>query len=219
MQPENKNDSTTQNQPVSAVQSPQPAPPAGTAITFQSGMYWRKNLWNGSATVPVVLSLKDGMLSMMDREGKMVFSVPTATVNATFTAFGTIMLTCDGVRYAIVGRGSALSAGFSTVQKSAMGRPNHITDMERVGAAGMAAGAVGELVHSTPLAAGSEAVATAALYGAVSKSDKLVTQWLKVFRMAGIASKGERPHEIRIVLIATLVVIVAIFIISGIMGA
>ncbi|RBJ10874.1 hypothetical protein DRA43_02350 [Micromonospora provocatoris] len=72
-------------------------------------VYWRRSLWNGMRCVPVLLTLEEGWLRACDRHGAEVFAAPAGRVEARGTIFGTMLLTVDGRRYALVGDGAAVS--------------------------------------------------------------------------------------------------------------
>jgi|GEM_PF-1533068 len=220
MNEENQNPQpSTENVPPTPINQPVASPPLTASQNYASGLYWRKNLWNGTATVPVVMQLKDGLLTMIDRDGQSVFSLPVNTVSARITAFGTLILNCNGTRYAITGRGSAISKNFSSAQKAMLSKQNRATNIERVGAAGMVAGTVLGAAHMSGPALGADAVAEVALGTEIAMSDKTIGQWGDILRQAGAGVKGKRPHELRNLLIITVLIIVVFLIIATIAGS
>ncbi|MGH3411694.1 MAG: hypothetical protein ACRDPH_01250 [Marmoricola sp.] len=86
-------------------------PSADQPVEFVGGLYWRKNMWNARATVPVILRVSGGKLSMKDENGT-VFDVPCADVQAKLSRLKTLTLHADGQKYALVGRGGQISKWF-----------------------------------------------------------------------------------------------------------
>ncbi|MFF0657673.1 hypothetical protein [Micromonospora tulbaghiae] len=80
-------------------------------------VYWRRSLWNGMRCVPVLLTLDGGRLHACDRHGAEVFAAPAGRVEARGTIFGTMLLTVDDRRYALVGEGAAVSPAPSAEQR------------------------------------------------------------------------------------------------------
>ncbi len=90
----------------------QPIPPE---IVFKSGLYWRKSAILGNKTVPVILTLANGWLTLATRT-EQVFRVPLPQVAVKFSKLSTMFLTVAGKKYPIVGIGSGISAEFSDAQ-------------------------------------------------------------------------------------------------------
>ncbi|RLQ03861.1 hypothetical protein EAD96_17625 [Micromonospora sp. BL1] len=80
-------------------------------------VYWRRSLWNGMRCVPVLLTLDEGRLRAWDRHGAEVFAAVAGRVEARGTIFGTMVLTVDGRRYALVGDGATVSPAPSAEQR------------------------------------------------------------------------------------------------------
>ncbi|MER5609668.1 hypothetical protein AB0F93_17590 [Micromonospora tulbaghiae] len=80
-------------------------------------VYWRRSLWNGMRCVPVLLTLDEGRLRACDRHGAEVFAALAGRAEARETIFGTMVLTVDGRRYALVGEGATVSPAPSAEQR------------------------------------------------------------------------------------------------------
>jgi hypothetical protein len=85
---------------------------------YKSLLYWRKNLWNGSACVPVILTLNGATLSMKAADDTVVFSEVVDQLSVQFTGWGTMVLTVAGKKYDIVGMPAADSPAISELQKA-----------------------------------------------------------------------------------------------------
>jgi hypothetical protein len=85
---------------------------------YKSLLYWRKNLWNGAACVPVVLTLEDEVLSMRAADGTTVFSEARDKITVRFTGWGTMLLVVAGKKYDVVGMPAATSPAISDAQKA-----------------------------------------------------------------------------------------------------
>lgn len=85
---------------------------------YKSLLYWRKNLWNGSACVPVILALENGVLSMKTSDDTVVFKESIDQVLVQFTGWGTMVLTVAGKKHDIVGMPAADSPAISELQKT-----------------------------------------------------------------------------------------------------
>lgn len=128
--------------------------------SIKSGLYWRKSLWNGAATVPVVLTAEPatnanggsrGTLTMRDADGR-GFSVDADRVTATWSRFGTMTLTVDGTRYDVVGAGSRISKSFSPEQRAELEQAATVASDAgswNWASAGLAVGSVGKVLNNT----------------------------------------------------------------------
>jgi hypothetical protein len=115
---------------------------------YKSLLYWRRNLWNGSACVPVILTLEAGTLTMKNAEGTVIFSEPQEGVVPRFTGWGTMVLTIQGKKYDFVGMPAADSPAVSDLQKAELsavkvGDTNKGLDVQPVVVSSAAASAVG----------------------------------------------------------------------------
>lgn len=85
---------------------------------YKSLLYWRKNLWNGSACVPVIVTLEAGTLTMKSADDTVIFSESLEQVTPRFTGWGTMILTVKDQKYDIVGMPAADSPAVSDLQKA-----------------------------------------------------------------------------------------------------
>lgn len=83
-------------------------------------VYWRRSPWNGARCVPVALSLLPGEFRAQDAVGNVVFQGDPREVGGRLTRLGTLLVDVDGRRYALVGRGGALSPEPSAGQQAAV---------------------------------------------------------------------------------------------------
>lgn len=84
---------------------------------YKSLLYWRKNLWNGAACVPIILALEGNVLSMKTADDAVVFKVTVDQLSVQFTGWGTMVLNVAGEKYDIVGMPAADSPAISDLQK------------------------------------------------------------------------------------------------------
>ncbi|SBT42048.1 hypothetical protein GA0070611_1842 [Micromonospora auratinigra] len=63
------------------------------------------------------MTLDQGWLRARDRAGADLFAVPAGQVSGRLTRLGTLLLTVQGTRYALVGRGSDISPDPSPQQR------------------------------------------------------------------------------------------------------
>ncbi|MEU5274839.1 hypothetical protein AB0G87_00320 [Streptomyces asoensis] len=111
--------------------------------TAHSGIvHWRRSLWNGARCEPVVVTLRPDSLHLRDRSLGTVVQVDPRAVTGRLTRLGTLVLTIDGRRYALVGRGASLSPAPSADQQQALNDSGH--GAPSPGAAG---GAVDQLLN------------------------------------------------------------------------
>lgn len=125
---------------------------------------WRKSLWNGFASVPIILRL-DGDLLTLKTTKNTVWKVPILETKCRFTLLGTMIVTAVGKDYALVTAGSSVSKSFSKEQLAELaqesGHYNAGADAAtRVGVGASAIGAAG--VVGAPLAAVAYTASTAA---------------------------------------------------------
>jgi hypothetical protein len=76
---------------------------------FIGGVYWRKSVWNARACVPAILNLRsDGQLSLWSMT-ETAFTSMVSEVQIDRGNLGTLTIRANGSKYAIVGRGGAIS--------------------------------------------------------------------------------------------------------------
>jgi hypothetical protein len=79
---------------------------------FIGGVYWRKSVWNARACVPAILNLRsDGQLSLWSMT-ETAFTSTVYEVQIDRGKFGTLTIRANGSKFAIVGRGGAISDNF-----------------------------------------------------------------------------------------------------------
>jgi hypothetical protein len=89
--------------------------------TGHSGIvHWRRSMWNGARCEPVLVTLCPDGLQVRDRSLGTVLQADPRAVTCHLTRLGTLVLTVDGRRYALVGRGASLSPAPSAEQQRAL---------------------------------------------------------------------------------------------------
>jgi hypothetical protein len=80
---------------------------------FIGGVYWRKSLWNARACVPAILRLRsNGELSLWTTsETAFTDLISNAQINRG--KLGTLTINTNNTKFAIVGRGGAMSDSFA----------------------------------------------------------------------------------------------------------
>jgi len=198
-----------------------PDTPSNDSInTLVTGLYWRKNLWNGAATVPAILSFENEAVTMTDKKAQ-VFSVPLSSIQARITLLGTLILTVEGKQYAFVGAGSGISSQFSAEQQATLmsTTANDATNTVKAGTVGaVGGGVVGAIAGETAGAATSVAGAglMAAGYfvglGAIKK-------WQELLLQKGIIDAKDRSKIGRNAAIFFIILVVAVFGITAVLSA
>ncbi len=85
-------------------------------LIFESGIFWKKSKWNATETVPVVLKFTNKSLSMMDRDGNLVFNLAPSEFTFKLTRLGNFYIITKDTTYNFVGIGSIISSTFSDKQ-------------------------------------------------------------------------------------------------------
>ncbi|WP_141746533.1 hypothetical protein [Streptomyces sp. LUP30] len=88
-------------------------------------VHWRRSVWNGVRCEPVLVTLRPDSLHVRDRSLGTVVQADPRAVTGRLTRLGTLVLTVDGRRYALVGRGASLSPAPSTDQQQALEDAGH----------------------------------------------------------------------------------------------
>jgi len=198
----------------------QPQTPTTRLIT---GMYWRKNLWNGAATIPVILGFEDEQLVLKDGE-TIVFATPISTVKAKVTLWGTLVLVVDGKKYDFVGVGSGISRTFTAEQQAEINQQSMTlpTTLAKAGLVTGVAGSIGRnlagnsagsAVGSAGQIVGGVAVAAGYLIGLNG-----IKKWQALFAERGLLSKGSK-HVQRNVVLLLLAIFFGTIILSGVFSA
>lgn len=178
--------------------------------TLTTGIYYRKNLWNGSATVPVILKLDKGILSA-NTANNQIFSSLIENVSARFTVWGTMLIVVDDKQYDFTGVGAATSPSFTAamLQEIDETKDKSGTTLARIGVGLYGAGAV------TGLAAGQVAGAGAMMAGYFSGLGALKI-WQNVFTVADVTNPKSVKNFKKSAAIIIIAIIVLVFIITAI---
>jgi hypothetical protein len=148
--------------------------PQTETSAYKSLLYWRKNVWNGSACVPVILTLEDDTLMMKDDKEVVVFQAPISQVSKRFTQWGTMILEVGSKKYDIVGMPAQTSPA--------------ITDAQKAELSGLSDGSQGEgLMDSKPVTLGS--AATDGVGGAAQTITRAASSTIAYYR--GLATMSE----------------------------
>lgn len=151
-----------------------------------TGMYWRKNLWNGAATVPVLLGFENGTLTLEDAKTT-VFAAPITTVSARLTAWKTLVITVDGTKYDFVGTGSSISSGFTAEQRAKLAAQSmSAPGLGQVGGAAAGAGVVLGQVADAGLGAATQAAGAGASVVGFLIGAKAMGKWKELFTQVGV---------------------------------
>ncbi len=160
-----------------------PRQPVEAPQIFKSGIYWRKSLWNGAKTVPSILALNNGTLSLKsDRET--AFEVPVQSVKVRFTRFGTLVIKAAGKKYDITGVGAAISRQFTDEQKQELANEN-VNTATNLTAGGLGANAFGVGVGGVG-GAGASIVGNIGAIVGFSIGVKELGKWKAIFANAGV---------------------------------
>lgn len=147
---------------------------ANVSTDFKSGLYWRKNLWNGAATVPAILSLENGFVTLRTAV-EHVFTEPVQNISAKFTMWGTMILTTPKGKYDITGSGASISPSFTQEMNQELGDAKNTTGLlSRAGLIGVGAGAAFDAAGASALGGGAAALGFA-------KGVKAIKLWKPVF--------------------------------------
>ncbi|PRZ44278.1 hypothetical protein CLV47_101404 [Antricoccus suffuscus] len=147
----------------------QPVPPD---LVFKSGLYWRQSAFLGNKTVPVILTLAGGWLTLTTRT-EQVFQVPLPQVAVKFSKLSTMFLTVAGKKYPIVGIGAGISPKFSEAQLQELANA-HATATSRY------AGSVPGLMQGSPLGGLAASVAD------FSRIRANIAPWKEIFGAHGL---------------------------------
>jgi len=200
-------------------ETPIAATPVESINSLVTGLYWRKNLWNGAATVPAILSFQNEAVIMSDKKAE-VFNAPLSDLQARITLLGTLILTVAGKQYHFVGTGSGISSQFSAEQQAVLlnAGQNDATNLTKTGTVGAAGnGVIGAVAGDAAGAAGSVAGAglMAAGYfvglGAIKK-------WQELLIQKGIIDAKDRSKVGRNAAIFFIVLVVIVFGVTAILS-
>ena len=195
----------------------QPQTPTTQLIT---GMYWRKSLWNGAATIPVILGFQNEQLVLKDGD-TVVFMVPISTVKAKLTIWGTLVLNIDGKKYDFVGVGSGISRTFTAEQQAEINQQN-MTLPTTLAKAGLVTGLAGSIGRNLAGNSAGSAVGTAGqVAGGVAMAAGYliglngIKRWRALFAERNLLSKGSK-HVQRNVFLLLLAIFFGTIILSSV---
>lgn len=152
--------------------------------SLKSGVYWRKSKIFGHLCPPGILAL-DGDRISFTTEKELVFDAAVADVQATFTGWGTLVITTGGSSYDIIGSGGEMAASFSKKQVAELKQAS----VDRRGATGLA-GDVMQASGNAAAAALGEAIALGVATGKYASGVKILQQWPPALAEAGATVKS-----------------------------
>ena len=147
---------------------------------LKSGVYWRRSKIFGHLCPPAILALEGDRVTFTT-EKERVFEAAASGIRATFTGWGTLVLTVDGTSYDIIGSGGEMAASFSKQQVAELRQAS--TD-RRGGVAGVA-GDVLQASSNAAAAALGEAIALGVSTGKYASGVKILKQWPDALAAAG----------------------------------
>lgn len=184
-----------------------------------TGVYWRKNLWNGAATVPVILAHQDGVLEMRD-ESSTIFSHPLSSVRAKISLWGTLTITVGDEKYDFVGSGAALSRRFSPDQQAHIESQNLTvaTDLVKGGTVGAVAGTVIGAATTAGAGVAAQAAGVGAMVAGYFVGLEAIKKWQSFFIERKLLTKGNYTSR-RSVALIMISIFVVVFAIVGVLSA
>ena len=147
--------------------------------SLKSGVYWRTSKLFGHLCPPGILAL-DSDRVRFTTEKERVFDAAAADVQATFTGWGTLVITTGGKTYDIIGSGGEMAKSFSKKQVAELKQAS----VDRRGAAGLA-GDVMQASGNAAAAALGEAIALGVATGKYASGVKVLRQWPPALAEAG----------------------------------
>jgi len=159
-------------------------PVAPNTTFFKSGIYWRQSLWNPAKTVPSILTLENGVLSLKSDKETAFENVPLANVHAKLTQFSTLVIKTGGKKYDITGVGAATSRQFTPAQKDELQNKNAGANTVAT-LAGLGAASVGKIAGGVA-GAGVGVAGGAVSVGAFLVGSNELKKWKKIFKELGV---------------------------------
>jgi len=194
-------------------------PSTDSINSLVTGLYWRKNLWNGAATVPAILSFENDAVTMSDKKAQ-IFNVPLSSIQARITLLGTLILTVEGKHYDFVGTGSGISSQFSAEQQATLmsATSNNSTNAVKAGTIGAAGGGVvgaiaGEAAGAATSVAGAGLMAAGYFVGLGA-----IKKWQELLVQKGIIDAKDRSKIGRNAAIFFVVLVVVVFGVTAILS-
>lgn len=180
-----------------------------------TGIYWRKNLWNGAATVPVVFSLKNDVLQAKTKK-EVLFEVPVSDISTSFSMWGTMSIFIGDKKYDFTGVGSGISGAFSAEQQKEIesSATNIPTNAVKAGAAGAIGGSVLQNVADAGAAGGvAQAAGVAGMTAGYFMGLDAIQKWQTVFTQVGVVSDKKTKNFKRSTALILGAIIVGVFIV------
>lgn len=151
-----------------------------------SGLYWRKSLWNGFASVPVILRL-DGNFLTLKTTNETEWQVFISDTKCRITPLGTMILTVNSKDYAFVTMGASVSKSFS---KEQLAEISNAEGHYNAGADAAASVGLGASVAGGAAAPAGAALATLAYAGAAMANIGVWEAQYKSFNLLTSPSSG-----------------------------
>lgn len=184
-----------------------------------TGIFWRKNLWNGAATIPVILAFQNDTLELQDATST-IFSVPISTVTANISIFGTLTVIVGDKKYDFVGSGAALSKSFTSAQQAQIEQQNLVVSdmLVKVGTAGVMTGTIVSNIANTGAGVATQAVGAGAMAASFFIGLGAIKKWKELFIEHNLLTKGSKNSR-RSVAIIFIGIFVVVFVITGVLSA
>jgi len=184
-----------------------------TLDALTTGIYWRQNLWNGAATVPAILKLKNGVLSARSAKAD-IFSADIELVSVRFSAFGTMLITVDGKQYDFTAVGSGVSPAFTAemVEEVEAKSVESNTTLTRIGAILNVGGAATGI-------AGGQVAGAATMSAAYFSGLNAFKVWRDVFTAAGVISAKSVKNFKKTAAIIFISIFIVVFVLVAIFSA
>ena len=195
-------------------------PSTDSINSLVTGLYWRKNLWNGAATVPAILSFENEAVTMTDKKAQ-IFSVPLSSIQARITLLGTLILTVEGKQYAFVGTGSGISSQFSAEQQATLlgAGQNDATNLTKTGTVGAAGGGVVGAIAGQSAGAATSIAGAGLMAAGYFVGLGAIKKWQELLVQKGIIDAKDRSKIGRNAAIFFVVLVVVVFGATAILSA
>ena len=178
---------------------------------YKSLLYWRKNLWNGDACVPVILTLENKELSMRTGDDAVVFKASLEQAAVKFSGWGTMTIVVAGKKYDIVGMPAATSPAISDLQKAELNGLR--SGSESSGVLDKQPAVLGGTIASTAGPAGATVVGAAVSTTVYYRGLASLNEWRVL--IGSPADQGRKLNYMTVFIIATVVVLVGAIILRS----
>jgi hypothetical protein len=184
-------------QSVSPIQNHPATPPAARAQPLKSGMYWRRSKLFGWLCPTGILTLEEGRLRFVT-EKMTVFEAPASSVSASFSGWGTLTITVDGVSYDFVGSGGGMAGSFSAAQKSELAQATGRHTSGSLATAAVAAPAGAAAIAAVNGVRGVDALGTligsSIGAGVYASGVNILKRWPGVLEAQGASVRAKTPN-------------------------